>query len=79
MWHLTERKLIVNPKEAQLVCDLYQLYLQLGCVSKLKSHLDRERIKSDVEDRLFGRKPIGWKLLLARGALRVPEEPHLPG
>jgi site-specific DNA recombinase len=66
-YDLTERKLIVNPKEAQLVCDLYQLYLQLGCVSKLKSHLDRERIKSKVRISLAGNRSGGSSY--SRGAL----------
>ena len=66
-YDLKERKLIVNPKEAQLVCDLYRLYLELGCVSKLKSHLDREGIKSKVRISLAGNRSGGSSY--SRGAL----------
>src|SRR5579872_3095211 len=36
-YDLRDRKLVVNPKEAALVCNLYRLYLELGCVSQLKA------------------------------------------
>ena len=65
-YDLKERKLIVNPEEAQLVCDLYRLYLELGCVSKLKSHLDREGIKSKVRISVAGNRS---------GEARTPAEP----
>jgi site-specific DNA recombinase len=66
-YDLKERKLIVNPKEAQLVCDLYRLYLELGCVSKLKIHLDREGIKSKVRISVAGNRSGGNSY--SRGAL----------
>ena len=66
-YDLRERKLIVNPKEAQLVCDLYRLYLELGCVSKLKTHLDREGIKSKVRVSAAGNRSGGSSY--SRGAL----------
>src|SRR5271169_4103883 len=66
-YDLQERKLIVNPKEAQLVCDLYRLYLELGCVSKLKNHLDREGIKSKVRVSAAGNRSGGSSY--SRGAL----------
>src|SRR5664280_2425165 len=66
-YDLKERKLIVNPKEAQLVCDLYRLYLELGCVSKLKTHLDREGIKSKVRTGAAGNRSGG--AAYSRGAL----------
>jgi site-specific DNA recombinase len=66
-YDLKERKLIVNPKEAQLVCDLYRLYLELGCVSKLKAHLDREGIKSKVRISVAGNRSGGSSY--SRGAL----------
>src|SRR5450756_1362447 len=47
-YDLKERKLIVNPEEANLVRRFFHLYLQLGCVSKLKMRLDREGTKSKV-------------------------------
>jgi len=66
-YDLKERKLIVNPKEAQLVCDLYRLYLELECVSKLKTHLDREGIKSKVRISVAGNRSGGNSY--SRGAL----------
>src|ERR1035438_7732784 len=66
-YDLKERKLIVNPKESQLVCDLYRLYLELGCVSKLKTHLDREEITSKVRISVAGNRSGGTSY--SRGAL----------
>jgi len=66
-YDLKDRKLIVNPKEAQLVCDLYRLYLELGYVSKLKIHLDREGIKSKVRISVAGNRSGGKPY--SRGAL----------
>jgi site-specific DNA recombinase len=43
-----DRKLIVNPKEADTVREIFRQYLRLGSVMKLKQHLDREQIRSKV-------------------------------
>src|SRR6202167_3344267 len=45
-YDLKERKLVVNPNDAKLVVRLFHLYLELGCVSKLKERLGQEGIKS---------------------------------
>jgi site-specific DNA recombinase len=45
-YDVKQRKLIVNPQEAKLVNDIYDCYLKLGSVSKLKAHLDQQGIKS---------------------------------
>src|SRR5271169_5795640 len=66
-YDLKERKLILNPTEAKLVCDLYQLYLELGCLSKSKTHLDREGIKSKVRISVAGNRSGGSSY--SRGAL----------
>jgi hypothetical protein len=66
-YDLIDRKLIANPKEAQLVCDLYRLYLELGCVSKLKDHLDQEGIKSKTRTSVAGNRSGGTSY--SRGAL----------
>jgi hypothetical protein len=50
-YDLNERKLIVNPAEAKLVVRLFNLYLDLGCVSRLKATLDQEGIKSKEGDK----------------------------
>lgn len=44
-YNLEGRKLVPNPKQAQLVSKIFSLYLQLGCVSKLARQLDREKIR----------------------------------
>src|SRR5271154_4190660 len=45
-YDVKDRKLIVNPDDARMVVRLFHLYLELGCVSKLKARLDQEGIKS---------------------------------
>src|ERR1700730_1605136 len=40
-YDLKERKLIVNPKEAKFVVRLFHLYLEVGCVSKVKAWPER--------------------------------------
>ena len=42
------RKLLINPKEAQIVKHMYHRYLKLGCVRLLKEDLDRQGIRSKV-------------------------------
>lgn len=42
------RKLLINPKEAQTVQYIYRRYLELGCVRLLKADLDRQGIRSKV-------------------------------
>ncbi len=49
-----------------MVRDLYRLYLELGCVSKLKAHLDREGVNSKVPDQCY-RSPIGGNTFFTRG------------
>src|ERR1700688_3188668 len=43
-----DHKLIVNPKEAHTVREIFRQYLGLGCVMKLKQYLEREQIRSKV-------------------------------
>jgi site-specific DNA recombinase len=45
-YDVKQRKLVVNQEEANLVNDLYHRYLEFGSVSKLKTHLDQQKIKS---------------------------------
>jgi len=35
-YDVKDRKLVVNPEDAKIVVRLFHLYLELGCVSKLK-------------------------------------------
>ena len=48
-YDLKERKLIVNPEEAKLVCDIYRKYLNLGCVSKLRSTSTGKGVRARCE------------------------------
>jgi len=41
-YDVKDRKLVVNPDDAKIVVRLFNLYLELGCVSKLKERLDQE-------------------------------------
>jgi site-specific DNA recombinase len=66
-YEVKERKLIVNPKEAKLVNRLFRLYLELGCVRKLKARLDREGITTKVRTSVVGNQSGGNAY--ARGAL----------
>lgn len=43
---LEARKLIPHPSEAELVRNIFVLYLKLGCVSKLLAQLKRESVKT---------------------------------
>ncbi len=43
---LNDRHLIVDPQEAELVNRIFDLYVKLGCVSKLRKVLEREGVRS---------------------------------
>jgi site-specific DNA recombinase len=45
-YDVRDHKLIVNADEAAQVRRLFRLYLELGCVAKLKAQLDRDGVKS---------------------------------
>jgi site-specific DNA recombinase len=73
-YDVKERKLIVNPKQADLVRRLFHLYLELGSVLKVKAQLDREAIKSKERTSPAGNRSGG--ILYSRGALyRVLQNP----
>ena len=77
-YDVKERKLIVNPEEADFVRRIYHLYLELGCVSGLKVQLDREAIKSKERTSPAGNRSGGT--LYSRGALyRVLQNPIYRG
>ena len=66
-YDLRDRKLVINTKEAAQVKKIFELYLELGCVSKLKERLDQARFKSKVRISQTGQKSGGKEY--ARGAL----------
>jgi site-specific DNA recombinase len=66
-YDVTQRKLVVNVVEANLVNDIYRCYLELGSVSKLKTSLDEQGIKSKRRISPTGNESGGVSFL--RGAL----------
>jgi site-specific DNA recombinase len=66
-YDLNNRKLVVNRAEAELVREIYRQYLKLGCVSKLKTYLERKRIRSKERVSQTGRK--SGNTAYSRGAL----------
>jgi site-specific DNA recombinase len=62
-----DRKLMVNPEEARVVRKLFGLYLEAGCVSRLKTRLDQRGIKSKVRISAAGNRSGGTSY--SRGAL----------
>jgi DNA invertase Pin-like site-specific DNA recombinase len=62
-----DRKLIINPAEAATIRKIYGLYLELGCVAKLKLQLGKREIKSKIRVSKAGRKSGGFSY--SRGAL----------
>jgi DNA invertase Pin-like site-specific DNA recombinase len=66
-YDLQGRKLIANARESGLVRKIFSLYLDLGCVSKLKVRLDSEHIKSKIRVSRSGTRHGGH--FFSRGAL----------
>jgi site-specific DNA recombinase len=66
-YDLEGRKLVPNPKESDLICKIFSLYLEVGCVSKLAGRLDRDKIRSKVWVTRTGARLGG--VAFCRGAL----------
>jgi site-specific DNA recombinase len=66
-YDVKDRKLVVNPDDAKMVVRLFNLYLELGCVSKLKARLDQEGVKSKERTSAAGNRSGGTSYY--RGAL----------
>ncbi len=66
-YDLREQKLTVNSAEAEVVRSIFNRYLELGCVSKLKISLDEDEITSKVRTSAAGLKSGGKPF--ARGGL----------
>ncbi len=66
-YDLDGRKLVPNSKESDLVCRIFSLYLEVGCVSKLAVQLDRQNVRSKVWTTRTGARLGG--VAFARGAL----------
>ena len=66
-YDLRERKLFVNAHDAAHVIKIFRLYLELGCVAKLKARLDRDGVQSKTRMSRSGKKSGGRTY--SRGAL----------
>jgi DNA invertase Pin-like site-specific DNA recombinase len=66
-YDLKDRKLIVNPAEAKQVQEIFRSYLEVGCVRKLRTHLEQRRALSKVRISPSGQKAGGGSH--SRGAL----------
>jgi site-specific DNA recombinase len=66
-YDLKDRKLIVNPAEAKQVQEIFRAYLEVGCVRKLRAHLEQRRVLSKVRISPSGREAGGGSH--SRGAL----------
>jgi hypothetical protein len=66
-YDLKDRQLIVNAREAALVRHVYERYLALGCVSKLRAELIAQGIVS--KRRVSRRGSVSGALAYSRGAL----------
>lgn len=66
-YDVKHRKLIVNRGEADTVREIYRRYLALGCVSRLKLHLEQKGIRSKRRISQLGSKSGG--AVYSRGAL----------
>ncbi|MGB9419051.1 MAG: recombinase family protein [Acidobacteriaceae bacterium] len=66
-YDLKDRKLIVHPAEAKQVQEIFRAYLEVGCVRKLKAHLDQGRVLSKVRISASGHRAGGGSH--SRGAL----------
>jgi site-specific DNA recombinase len=66
-YDLKDRKLIVNPAEGKQVEEIFRAYLEVGCVRKLKAHLEQRRVLSKVRISPSGQEAGGGSH--SRGAL----------
>jgi DNA invertase Pin-like site-specific DNA recombinase len=66
-YDVTDKKLIVNTEEAEVVRDIYLRYLKLDSVQALKASLDQDGFLSKVRINKYGKKTGGKPF--SRGAL----------
>jgi site-specific DNA recombinase len=66
-YDVVDRRLVINPKEAEAVKLIYETYLQLGSVRLLKEQLEREGIISKIRTSKTGSQTGGCSF--SRGAL----------
>ena len=61
-YDLKDRKLIVNPVEAKQVQEIFRAYLEVGCVRKLRAHLEQCRVLSKVRISPSGQEAVRAKV-----------------
>jgi site-specific DNA recombinase len=66
-YNCVDRRLVINPIEADTVRRIFRQYLRLGCVSKLKQFLEHKQIRSKTRTSNAGRTNGG--ATYSRGAL----------
>jgi site-specific DNA recombinase len=66
-YELRDRNLVVHRSDADAVKQIFELYLKLGCVSRLKEHLEQQGIHSKKRISRTGRASGG--AVYSRGAL----------
>jgi site-specific DNA recombinase len=66
-YNLHERRLLINPAEAEVVRQIFGRYLELGCVRLLKDELDRRGVVSKLRTTGNGTPSNGYSF--SRGAL----------
>ena len=70
-----DRKLVINPPEAEIVRNMFRQYLRLGSVTKLKTYLDEKMIRSKIRTRSNG--PSYGGAVYSRGALHQILNNHI--
>src|SRR4029077_6712079 len=81
-YDVRDRKLIINPSEAERVRLIFRRYAALGGVRRLKEALDREnvgsklRLKSDGKTSGGGRFSRGALYALLKNPIYIGEIPH---
>lgn len=66
-YDVADRRLVINESEAEQVRQIFRLYIEYGCVKKVKAHLDAKGITSKVRISRSGNKTGG--AIYSRGAL----------
>ena len=75
-YDVRERRLVINPAEADTVRHIYERYLELGCVRQLSKELDEARNRVESPGLAEGHQV--WRVpVLARSVIRTARQPDL--
>ena len=75
-YDVRERRLVINPAEADTVRHIYERYLELGCVRQLSKELGAARNRLEGPGLAEGHQ-VGRVPLLARSVVRAAGQPDL--